>query len=330
MTRRSSTGTLALGVAVCAGVLACAVASGTRSVPTASLWRSVLGAGDPVTDAVVLGVRLPRVVAAALVGAALSVAGALMQGATRNPLAGPSLAGLNTGATLAVLCGVLWLPGVSATAAMGVAFVGAAAAAAVALTLGAFGGLGGPSRLVLAGATLNLTLGAAIVGLVVHHQLHMDLLYWTTGGLIGVTWSQVRALAPATVLGLGLAVLLAPSVTALSLGDDAAGSLGLRAARTRALALGCVVLLAGAAVAVAGPIGFVGLIVPHLVRGLVGGDYRRIVPAAALAGATLLVGADLGVRLLAERVDVPLGCVTAPVGGAAFVALLWRGRAVAT
>lgn len=306
--------------------LTAALLIGTRDIDPASALAALTGAGDPIDRAVLLDIRLPRVLAAALTGAALAVAGALMQGLTRNPFASPSIAGLNVGAALAMLTGMLLAPDLGALGLMLLAFAGATAAAATALLLGALGTTPGHTRLVLVGATVNLTLGAAIVGVVVHFQLHMDLLFWTTGGLMGTTWEQLATLAPATALGLAAAHALAPAIGALTLGADTATGLGLRPARTRAAALAAVVLLAGGAVAVIGPIGFIGLIVPHLARRLAGADPRRVIPLCAPLGAAVLTLADLAVRSLAADIDLPLGSVTALIGAAVFVALVLRRR----
>lgn len=317
------------GVVVAAVALAftAALVGGTRDIAAADVLAALTGGAlDPIDRAVLLDVRLPRVLAAALTGAALAVAGALMQALTRNPLASPSIAGLNTGAACAMLVGLLTWPGAGFGALTLMAFAGAVAAAVVVLALGGLGPDVGPTRLVLTGAAVNLSLGAALVGLVVHFQLHMDLLFWTTGGLMGVTWGQVATLAPATATGLAAAAALAPSIAVLALGAESATALGLRADRARAAGLGCVVLLAGTAVAVVGPIGFVGLIAPHLARGLVGADVRRVLPASAGLGAAAVMLADLLVRALAADLDLPLGGVTAVIGGALFVVLVWRRR----
>lgn len=292
---------------------------GTRSMSLSELSQG------PVAE-IWLGARLPRVVAAGLVGAALAAAGALMQALTRNPLAGPSIAGLNTGAALAALAVSVWIPGVSAAAQGGAALAGAAAAAGLVAALGGLSLEG--AGLVLTGATVNLTLGAALVGVVVQHQLHMDLLFWTTGGLLGVTWADVAALAPLVAVGLLGAAALTRGLEVLSLGDSAATGLGVRGRSLRVMGLACVVLLAGSAVAVAGPLGFVGVLAPHLARGLVGGELRRALPAAIWLGAALVMIADLGVRAVAEWIDLPVGAVVASVGGAAFVALVMRGPQV--
>jgi len=272
-------------------------------------------------------IRLPRVLLAALVGCCLATSGAVMQGVTRNALAGPSIMGLSTGGTFCLLIGLLILPAVSYNEAILLSFVGAALGYLLvcAVVLLSRGGLT-PVRLALAGAVVSALFGAITRGLTIYYSMHDEMLYWTAGGIANVSWAQIRAVLPPCVVGMAGALWLAPSVTLLSLGEEVAGGLGQRVKPVRLRATLCVLLLTGGSTAVAGPVGFVGVMTPHLARLLVGVDYRRLIPMSAVLGAGLTVLADTCARTLGGGQEVPLGLFTTMIGAPFFVALA-RGRA---
>ena len=272
--------------------------------------------------------RLPRVLAAALVGAGLAVAGAVMQTVVRNPLADPYLLGLSGGASLGAVA-VLVL-GVAVLLPVA-AFAGALAALVATLALAGSSAATSPARTVLAGLAVG-QLAAAGTSFVIFWSAtgdsYRDILAWLMGSLAGADWSAVAIAAVAVgVLGTGL-LAAGRSLDALALGDTAAAALGIAVTRVRWALLVTVALLTGALVAVSGSIGFVGLAVPHAVRLVVGTAHRRLLGLTAVAGATFLVWADTAARALFEPRELPVGIVTALVGAPVLAALLWRRRRV--
>lgn len=269
--------------------------------------------------------RIPRALAAALVGAALGAAGALMQGITRNPLASPSLMGLNAGAGLMLVLGLALSPTLGFTVLIGLSFTGAAMGVAVVFLVGSAqrGGLS-PVRLALAGAAVSAFFGAFTSFIIVYYKIGQDVLFYTAGGVQGVQEEQLLFVAPWIGGGLIVALLLSRSVSLLSLGQDVATGLGLNIVHVRIIAGLAILILAGSSVALAGGIGFVGLVVPHVSRFLTGLDYRWIVPVSAILGACLLIFADLAARMINPPYEIPVGLMTALIGVPFFLMLAWR------
>jgi iron complex transport system permease protein len=263
--------------------------------------------------------------AAALVGAALGAAGALMQGITRNPLASPSLMGLNAGAGLMLVLGLALSPTLGFTVLIGLSFAGAAVGVTVVFLVGSAqrGGLT-PVRLALAGAAVSAFFGAFTSFIIVYYKIGQDVLFYTAGGVQGVQEEQLLFVAPWIGGGLIVALLLSRSVSLLSLGQDVAAGLGLNIVHVRIVAGLAILILAGSSVALAGGIGFVGLVVPHVSRFLTGLDYRWIVPVSAVLGACLLIFADLAARMINPPYEVPVGLMTALIGVPFFLMLAWR------
>lgn len=319
---------LALGVLVLA-VLA-SVAFGTRPVSVAEVVAALtgsggLGEGSAVAEAAVRQ-RIPRTVLAVLIGAALALAGTAMQAVTRNPLADPGILGVSGGAALAVVVGMVFLGVGGAVGTIVMAMVGAAAAAVAVYWIGSLGrGGASPLKLALAGAALS----AAFVSLVSAILLpRVDVMttfrFWQVGGVGGAQWERIGVLAPFVGAGVLVVLAMGRSMNSLALGDDLAAGLGVHVARTRLLTSVGAVVLTGAATAVAGPIGFVGLVVPHAARLLVGPDHRWLLPVSAVAGAALLTAADVVGRVVARPAEVEVGIVTALVGAPVFIALVRR------
>lgn len=285
---------------------------------------------DPSVDAHLAfrDIRLPRSVLILLVGAALATAGAVMQGVTRNPLAGPSIMGLSGGASLAAVVALIIWPSMGYTGSIAISFVGAAAGygtvlAVTALSPGGFA----PARMALAGSVMSSLFSAITQGLVVTLSLSGSLMYWTVGGVTNVTWEQVLAVLPFLAAGLAAVLWLAPDVTLLSLGQDIATGLGQRTGVVKVATTIAVLVLTGTAVAVAGPVAFVGLVTPHICRLIVGDDYRLLIPLTAVAGAVLTGGSDLIARtILGSKGELPLGVVTAVLGAPVFLWLLRAKR----
>lgn len=322
-------GTL-LGLA--GSVLALVVASiaiGSSLLSPAEVWDALGGHGPAGAVANVRGIRVPRTVLAVVVGAALAVAGTLAQGHTRNPLADPGLLGVAAGASFAVVCGIQ-LAGVrSASGYVWLALLGAFAATVAVATIAARGGELGHVPLALAGAAVTALLVTGTSLLVLNDRTTLDVYRrWVAGSLAGRDLGVALDVAPFLAAGLVLAAVNAPGLNALALGADVAVAQGHRVTRIRVVGLLAVVLLTGGAVAAAGPIGFLGLGAPHLARRLVGRDFRRLVPVAALIGAALLLAADVVGRLVVTPAELQVGIVLALAGAPAFVAVARSRRTV--
>lgn len=306
--------------------LAWSVSVGAANIELATVWRAVFAYNPEETaHQIIQEVRLPRVVIGAMVGASFAVAGAIMQGMTRNPLASPSIMGLNAGAAFFLVLAFVLLPGMSYTGLIIVSFFGAGFGAALVFGIGSLsrGGLT-PVKVALAGAAVSALLASMTSGMVIYFNLAQDVLFYTAGGVQGTRWEQVRLMLPWFAVAMVGGLALSRSVTLLSLGEEVAKGLGLQTGLVKALLTLVVLLLAGASVAVAGGVGFVGLVVPHVARFLVGLDYRLIIPSSALLGALLLVLADLGARMVSPPFETPVGLITALVGVPFFLYLARR------
>lgn len=277
------------------------------------------------TTFVVTDLRLPRALVAGLAGAALGVAGTLLQGITRNPLAAPSVLGLTQGASLAAVVAVVFVPTLGMDTVSLLAFVGAGAASLLLYLLAWRGGLP-PSRLLLVGIGLA-AIGTALVTLTITigdlHRVERALV-WMMGSVQGAEWSSVTALAPWVLVVAPLTLTGARALDVLGLGDDVARELGASVTRTRATLMAGAVALTGAAVAAAGTVTFIGLMAPHLARRLVGPRSDVLLPTSALVGALILIGADIVARTALAPIELPCGVVTAVLGAPFFVYLLLR------
>ena len=312
-------------------LLVAAVALGfTTGVEHVDLGRAFSDSSS-VDAQILFGTRVTRVLLGALVGAALSAAGVAFQALLRNPLADPYVLGISGGAsvlgTLAIVVGAgqgvlgLWTLPVWA-------FAGAMGAVVVVFSLGRVRGRLVPNMALLAGVVLNALAGAIILAIRIlasPNALH-EALYWLTGVLGAVDWSQLAVLAVYVTVGLAMLYAQAVPMNAFALGDEAAHTVGVDVQRARRAIFLAASLLTGAAVAMAGPIGFVGIVVPHLMRGLLGPDHRVLLPAAALGGAAFLVAADTLARIafLAVGTEPPVGVVTALTGAPFFLVVLRR------
>lgn len=311
------------------------ISLGPAELSGGEVWSSVLAhlslgepTMSPLRDSIVWELRMPRVMAAAAVGAGLALCGAIMQAVLRNPLADPYLLGLSSGASLgAVLVIVLG----AALALPIAAFVGALAALAATLALAGAEGRITSSRTILAGVAVSAALGA-LTSLVIFWSAtgdtYREILGWLLGSLAGVTWpTAALALVSVTLIGLPLMAAAGP-LDAFAFGDRAAASLGVAVGHTRWMLLGATALLTGCLVAVSGSIGFVGLVVPHAVRLIVGARHRALLPLSLLTGAIFLVWADTAARTLFDPRELPVGVVTALIGAPLFAVLLLRSRRI--
>ena len=305
------------------------LAIGARSVPTATVLEALTHYDPTSTDQlVVVTSRLPRTVLGLLVGAALGLAGCAMQGVTRNPLADPGILGVNGGAALATVVGISVFGVTDAAGYVWFAFGGAAVASVLVYTVAALGREGAtPVKLALAGAALTAFFGAVTTALLLTDQQAFDQFrFWQVGSLNGRGLGIAVAVLPFLVVGGLLALGLGPGLNTLALGDDVARGLGARVGLIRLGTAVAVVLLCGAATAAAGPVGFVGLTVPHVARALVGTDHRRILPTSMLLGPVLLLAADVLGRVIARPGEVQVAIVTALIGAPVFVVLVRRQR----
>ncbi|MCC9310656.1 iron ABC transporter permease [Kitasatospora sp. RB6PN24] len=323
--------TLLLGLGLCLLLLcvALSLALGSRTVPLSTVIEAALGrrTGAGPDAQVVTGLRLPRTVLGLVVGAALGVAGAVAQGVTRNPLASPTTLGVNAGASFAVVTAIYALHLSRPVEYVWFAVAGAGLAGLAAqVTARRAGGLD-PTRLALGGTVLTAVLASWTSALMLASRRTLDeARFWLAGSLDGRGLEVLVPVWPLLLAGLALAVAVAPALNALALGEETAQALGVPVSRIRTAAALAVVLLAAGAVAAAGPVAFVGLAAPHLVRSLLGGDQRWLVPGCALAGPILLLAADVLGRLVARPSELEAGVVTAFLG-APLLAVLARRAA---
>lgn len=314
---------LAGGALLLLAALVLAVARGSVPVPLPELWRALHGAGSDLTRTVVLDLRLPRALLAAVVGGNLALSGVLLQAALRNPLGDPHLVGVSAGAGLGAVLAFSFLAGSFAALPLS-AFLGALIATALVYGL-AYREGAHPLRLVLAGVALTSLLGAATNALLSLSSAPLPVVMsWLMGGFSGRSWAELSALLPWSVLGVIGAFLASRVMNVLALGDEVAHGLGLRVERMRLLLLLLGALLAGASVAASGIIGFVGLIVPHVARLTVGAAHERVLPFSWLLGAALLVLSDTAARTLFDPLELPVGIFTAALGAPFFLHLLRR------
>ncbi|MDQ0736220.1 FecCD family ABC transporter permease [Arthrobacter agilis] len=301
---------------------------GARSVGIGTMLDAVTAFDPSNGDHAVVLSRVPRTVVGLLVGAALASAGAALQGVARNPLADPGILGINAGASLAVVVGIYVFGLSGASGYIWCAFAGAGAAALVVYAVASLGREGAtPVKLALAGAALAAGLGSLTNAVLVSSQETLDAFrFWQVGTLSGRGWDVIGAVAPFILGGLALTLATGKVLNSLALGDDVARGLGQNVNLARGVTALGVVILCGAATAAAGPIAFVGLVIPHMVRLVVGADYRWILPFSALLGPVLLLGADILGRIILPPGEVQVGIMTAVVGAPFFIWLVRRRR----
>ncbi len=330
-TRRRTLGLLALLVLV---VAACAasIAIGTRPLGPGTVWDALTDRSLRTEEAVIVwDLRVPRTVLGLLVGAALGVSGALVQGHTRNPLGDPGLLGVTAGASFAVVLAITFLGVGTPAGYVWFALAGALGGTVAVFVLGSVGRGGAtPVTLALAGSALTALLFALVRAVLVTDSDSLDAFrFWVVGALAGRGADVAWQVAPFIVAGLVLALLNAPALDLLGMGEDVARGLGQRVWPARVVGLVATTLLAGAATAACGPIAFVGLVVPHVVRAFTGPSHRWLVPCSGLLGAVLLLSADVIGRVVARPGELQVGIVLALVGSPFFVALVRRRRTTA-
>ncbi|XVS68187.1 FecCD family ABC transporter permease [Actinosynnema sp. CA-299493] len=324
-----------IGLLVSIGVLGLIVLLslwiGTKSIPFADTFALLLADDGTGDAAIVRDVRVPRAVLGLLVGAALGLAGAVMQALTRNPLADPGLLGVNMGAAAAIVSAIAFFGITSPTGYVWFALLGAAGTATAVYVLGASGrGAATPDRLVLSGAALTAVLHAYVSAILLLFTHTFDSFrFWNVGSLAGRDFELVGQVSPFVLPGILIAFLLARNLNVLALGDHTGKALGANVNRTRAFGVLSVTLMAGAATAAAGPIAFVGLTVPHVARMIGGSDQRWVLAYSAVLSPVLLLGSDVVGRVVIAPQEMEVGIITAFIGAPVFIALC-RRRKLAT
>nr|WP_325191391.1 iron ABC transporter permease [uncultured Selenomonas sp.] len=314
---------LALFAVLAAFAMLLSAAKGSVEIPTAEILNALGGAHGTVHEQILWNIRLPRTIVAALVGINLSLSGAILQAILRNPLADPHIIGISSGAGLAGIFIMLLVPG-AAWLVTPAAFGGAMGAAVLIYILAWKDGIR-PTRIILAGVAVSAFLGAGISAMMILYsdRVHSALM-WMVGGLSARSWPHVEMLLPYTVCAGLLALFSAQRLNILQLGDDMARGVGLAVERTRIFLTAVAALLAASAVSVVGLLGFVGLIVPHAARLLIGSDYRFLLPAASLLGIAVLTLSDTAARLMFAPLELPVGIIMAVLGAPFFLYLLRR------
>ena len=306
-------------LAVLAGLM-----SGAITIPVPEVWSALTSTSETEARMIVWNLRLPRVLTGMLVGINLSIAGAFLQGIFRNPLADPGIIGVSSGGGLAAVIIMILMPAQIGWLPLS-AFAGALAATVVIYLLAWKGGAS-PVRLILAGVAVNALLGAAMSGLMIlNSEKVQSVLPWLSGTLNGRGWPQWDTLLPYSIVGVIASFFLIKQANLLSLGDDTAIVLGVRVESERLLIIVVSAFLAGAATSIVGMVGFVGLVVPHISRLLVGNNYRILLPVSAILGGALVVLADTAARTLFDPIEFPVGILLALLGAPFFLYLLRKG-----
>ncbi|MFD7470772.1 FecCD family ABC transporter permease [Streptomyces sp. NPDC059837] len=301
------------------------IAIGAKALPLDQVWHGLFHGTGTYSD-VVVDDRISRTVLGLLVGAALGLSGAVLQALTRNPLADPGLLGINAGASAAVVTAITYFGVTSLSGYVWFAFFGAAAVGALVWFLGGSRGAT-PVRLALAGTAISAALYGYLQAVMIMDDAALGKMrFWTVGSLASATDSTIKQVLPFLVVGTVVALALARPLNAMAMGDDTARALGANLNRTRALSMAAATVLCGAATAACGPIVFVGLMVPHVVRSFTGPDLRWILPYATVLSPVLLLGADVVGRMVVRPAELQVGIVTAVLGGPVFIYLVRRRR----
>ncbi|MFC9610125.1 FecCD family ABC transporter permease [Streptomyces sp. NPDC056910] len=312
-------------VVVLVALLVVSIAIGAKPLSVDQVWHGLFDDTGTFSD-VVVGERLARTLLGLLAGVALGLSGAVLQALTRNPLADPGLLGINMGASAAVVTAVSFFGVTSLTGYVWFAFLGAAAVGVLVYVLGGTRSAT-PVRLALAGTAISAALYGYLQAVMIMDNAALGKMrFWTVGSLVSADMSTIRQVLPFIAVGSVLALALARPLNAMAMGDDTARALGANLNRTRALSMAAATLLCGAATAACGPIVFVGLMVPHVVRSFTGPDLRWILPFSAVLSPVLLLGADVVGRLVARPAEVQVGIVTAIIGGPVFIYLVRRRK----
>ncbi|ERI11040.1 FecCD family ABC transporter permease [Aneurinibacillus aneurinilyticus] len=303
-----------------------AMGFGAADTTFKDVWLALTSHATDDKISLIREIRLPREVAGIFVGAALAVSGAIMQGLTRNPLADPSLLGLTAGASATLAITIALLPSANYFYIMIACFVGAAIGALMVFGISAMKkGSFSPLRIVLAGAAVSAFLYAIAEGVGIYFKISKDVSMWTAGGLIGTSWGQLQVIVPFILIGIFTSLLLSRQLTILSLSEEVAAGLGQKTTQIKTVLFVVIILLAGASVALVGNMTFIGLMVPHIVRAIVGTDYRLIIPMSAIAGASFMLFADTLGRTINSPYETPVAAIVAIMGLPFFLFIVHKG-----
>jgi iron complex transport system permease protein len=299
---------------------------GAADISIKDVWLALSSSSVNEQISIIRDIRLPREIAAVFVGAALSVSGAIMQGMTKNPLADPGLLGLTSGANAALAVTIAFIPSVNYLGITIACFIGAAVGAILVFGIAAIkrGGFS-PLRIVLAGAAVSAFLYAIGEGVGIYFKISKDVSMWTAGGMVGTSWEQLQIIVPFILGGIFIALLLSRQLTILSLNEEVAVGLGQQTTKVKTILFVVMVLLAGASVALVGNMVFIGLMIPHIVRGIVGTDYRYIIPMSAITGAAFMLLADTLGRTVSAPYETPIAAVVSMIGLPFFLIIVRKG-----
>ncbi|KEH93989.1 FecCD family ABC transporter permease [Clostridium botulinum] len=298
---------------------------GSVSISVKEIIDTFLGHGNEINESIIMDMRLPRIIIAVFVGAGLSISGALLQSIMNNPLADPGITGVSSGASLLAITVMLYFPKLHGVLPL-MAFLGAILACMMVFILSWDKGLN-PMRVILSGVAVNAVfVGATSLLSILNSDKIQGILLWINGSIAYKGWTEVKYLVPYSVIGIILALLCAKGANLLALGDDVATNLGVNVTKTRFLVALVAVFLAGVSTSVVGIIGFIGLIVPHICRLILGYDYKYLIPMSAIMGGILLLLADTLARFVARPVELPVGILMAMLGGPFFLFLLRRRK----
>ena len=318
-----------LGSVVCLALCSLAsLAFGARYVSFSKVISTLIHFDTSTIDEIVVIERIPRTIFGLLAGSALGVSGALMQAITRNPIADPSILGVNTGASLFVVSGIAFFRIDTASQYIWFALIGATLTAIFVYGIGSMGSGGAtPIKLALAGAATSAALSSLVSAIVLPRTDVMNAFrFWQVGSVSGATWDGIATVIPFLILGMLLGICLAPTLNALALGDDVATSLGVKTSTIRIIVAFAGVLLCGATTALAGPISFVGLMVPHMMRFLCGPNLQYIIPMSAIGGAVILTTSDIIGRLIGSPSELEAGIITAFLGAPILIVIAMRAK----
>ncbi len=317
---------LFIGIVVLIGMFVVAMIFGAAETTLKDVWLALTSNRKSDTILMLREIRFPREIAAIIVGAALSVSGAIMQGLTRNPLADPGLLGLSAGANAALALTLAFIPSANYIWITISCFIGAAIGTGMVFGLGALqkGGFS-PLRIVLAGAAVSTFLYAVADGIGIFFKLSKNVSMWTSGGVIGTSWEQLRLMIPIIIIGIIISLLLSRQLTILSLNEEVAVGLGQKTIQIKTILFFVVILLAGTSVALVGNMAFIGLMIPHIVRALVGTDYRYIIPSSAIVGGIFMLFADTLGRTINAPYETPVAAIVAAVGLPFFLIIIRKG-----
>ncbi|MGE7761391.1 FecCD family ABC transporter permease [Peribacillus sp. NPDC097895] len=317
---------LIIAIVAFIGMFIISMVFGAADATVKDVWQALTSNATGEKISIIREIRLPREVGAIFVGSALAVSGAIMQGITRNPLADPGLLGLTAGANAGLAITLAFVPSANNLGIMGACFIGAAVGTIMVFGIAAMkkGGFS-PLRIVLAGAAVSAFLFAVSQGVGIYFKISKDVSMWTAGGNIGTSWGQLRVIIPFILIGILISIIFSRQLTILSLSEEVAVGLGQKTTQIKAVLFVVIILLAGAAVALVGNMVFIGLMIPHMVRAIVGTDYRFILPLSAILGATFMLLADTIGRTINSPYETPVVAIVAMIGLPFFLLIVRKG-----